>query len=225
MIPCEAMSYSRDERTNITYIPEAEAVALQPQLELSTNVTQFPVEAVPVVESTICHTEANETHGTLAAPVHNRGQYSYLAGGRVVSQVAYSTAPSSLPAVPIIVNRSNLPESVQAVPGGEFLNSPSMDIQNIPLAEASVVGYDRFYGNHATAAYALGGLSMNNTNNNTHDVPLSLSDRSTHRNAAYVSNPLPSSTLWQSNQNEHALPSRSSNTCYVRPGSSMKPYI
>ena len=209
------MSDSSFDRTNITYIPEAEAVALQPHLDLSTNVAQFPVEAVPV-ESTILHTDANERNGMMTP--HGYPSWQYPSQG--ASHAGYSAALSSLPLAPVVVNGSHFPASGQALPGQTLRYSPPVDIQNIPVAEVSVMDCGAFSGGY-NATSTLSGGSMNNA----YHVPLSLSDRSTHRKSAYVANPLPSSTLCQSNANRQALPTSNCSACYVRPGSNMKPYV
>jgi len=278
-------------------IPEADAVILQPQLELSDNVPEVAVMADSVIEDTTYPTTTTATttrsmrsnvptptvpYRLVSVPVRNNDDmYSshpvdttrpspYMRSGPVV----HSPSPSGGYFTTVQDHHHHIhpssyryhqeipiqPQQVQTyTPLPPQYHQQQEDIHNVPIVEASVVSYDYSYGqtfdpvvstngpqqqqqqpytpnwrmNTATASSTVTNTGYS-SGTNSYQPTLSLSDRTMHRHAPYVSNPLPSSTLWQqqpSNRNGTLSSSTTTTTtgnstnCYVRPGINMTPYV
>ena len=221
------MSYSNYN----SHIPEVEAVALQPQLELSGIVAASPAVASPV-GSTI-HPTASAAPAAANAP----GRYSSLAGDTHASPMRYHahTADSYVHHWPPeeALARGPRPDAYPAMTRPDVMSSihhanpltvgyaPPLEFQNIPMVDAFVV--DQGYTTNGHVPTVVPVIPAPSQHTTTHAYkPLSLSDRTTQRQTPYVLNPLPSSALWQSNQYDGRTATSST---YVRPGSNMKPYV
>jgi hypothetical protein len=196
-------------------IPEASAIALQPDLALVPAVTQSQAIAVPIEPSPEPRIHPSTmTRFDVLASEHSSRAHRFHSMNETTIPLAVAVAEVHT------YDGYNGNDDNRRGAGGIALSHISTHATGIPFSFTPTVN-NNLSSNSSCTTY--------NNNNNYPWSPgtaqLSLSDRTVHHQAPYVANPLPSSRLNLQQQQQQQQGSATNTNNYVRPGSRMTPYI